>query len=389
MGDVEKQKAAKFLKERDETTRWLEDVLKTRFEKEFFDSVKDGVVLCKLINLVKPGTIPKILPQPKHQLEQRANLNEFIRGCGVLGVPSTDMVTERDFSDNPKLRDERQIVQCLYAIARQAQAHGAGIKQLGATYYKSVEEQERLKEKKVAEQVEAEKKKAVVDTQNRARLQRRETEKENRRSQKIETAKGKMGSRQSSRSYFNTYRDHDSEIDEADLSKLENSKMLFGMDLEHQLYVEGKFDDALENEVLDWLEQIIHEKIDHIWLHLKSGRVLCKIANVILPGSVKKIHAEKIHLKEMENIQSFLKAAGGIGVSKGELFSVDDLYHANNLQAVLKTLVAISVVTNNNRKRYSHVPMLTIAQKPGRKVDKSKFEKEAPEVDESCQCVLF
>lgn len=275
MGDVEKQKAAKFLKERDETTRWLEDVLKTRFEKEFFDSVKDGVVLCKLINLVKPGTIPKILPQPKHQLEQRANLNEFIRGCGVLGVPSTDMVTERDFSDNPKLRDERQIVQCLYAIARQAQAHGAGIKQLGATYYKSVEEQERLKEKKVAEQVHDCVEQCVsylfleviIDRVLRFRLRlrrrrlwlirkiaraynvakrRRKTDavrRSRRPRAKWARANPLAGARNDyftcmlTDSYFNTYRDHDSEIDEADLSKLENSKMLFGMDLEHQLYV--------------------------------------------------------------------------------------------------------------------------------------------------------
>jgi hypothetical protein len=38
-------------------------------------------------------------------------------------------------------------------------------------------------------------------------------------------------------SYFNTFKDHDSDIDEKDLAKLENDKMLFGLDLEHQLHI--------------------------------------------------------------------------------------------------------------------------------------------------------
>jgi hypothetical protein len=41
--------------------------------------------------------------------------------------------------------------------------------------------------------------------------------------------------------------------------------------------------------------------------------------NVILPNSCKKIHQEKIHLKEMENISTFIRAVEGIGVSKGIL----------------------------------------------------------------------
>src|SRR5688572_23096504 len=131
----ERRRSEKISNDRQEATEWIEAVTKSKLTKGFFESLKNGVILCKLINTVKPGTIKIIVQDPKHVMECRANINEFIRGCEVIGVVSIDRVTERDFSDNEKLKDEKQLVQCIFAIARQAQAHGCGMKQLGATYY--------------------------------------------------------------------------------------------------------------------------------------------------------------------------------------------------------------------------------------------------------------
>ncbi|XP_041694001.1 rho guanine nucleotide exchange factor 6 isoform X2 [Coregonus clupeaformis] len=49
-------------------------------------SLKDGVVLCKLMERLVPGSIPKYCQDPRNEADCIANINEFLRGCTSLKV---------------------------------------------------------------------------------------------------------------------------------------------------------------------------------------------------------------------------------------------------------------------------------------------------------------
>ncbi|ETE71298.1 Rho guanine nucleotide exchange factor 7, partial [Ophiophagus hannah] len=46
-------------------------------------SLKDGVVLCRLLDRLLPGTIDKVYPEPRTESECLSNIREFLRACGA------------------------------------------------------------------------------------------------------------------------------------------------------------------------------------------------------------------------------------------------------------------------------------------------------------------
>jgi hypothetical protein len=50
---------------------WLEAVTGLKVEPDFMGGLKNGVVLCTLMNVISPGVIPKFAAKPKHYLEHK------------------------------------------------------------------------------------------------------------------------------------------------------------------------------------------------------------------------------------------------------------------------------------------------------------------------------
>jgi len=77
---------------------------------------------------------------------------------------------------------------------------------------------------------------------------------------------------------------------------------------------------------------------------LKSGKLLCRLINVVRPGMISKIHDAPIPLLERENIQSYLNACAGeyFGIAKHDLFTVSDLYEDKYLLGVIQNLCALA-----------------------------------------------
>lgn len=75
---------------------------------------------------------------------------------------------------------------------------------------------------------------------------------------------------------------------------------------------------------------------------LKDGRVLCKLANKVEPGSIGRINKLKTAYHSMENISNFLKWAESVGVQ--DLFNVDDLQWGQDPNAVIKTLTQLYTI---------------------------------------------
>ena len=62
-----------------EVQKWIEVVLEEPFpeEKLYEDVLKDGVVLCKLMNVLSPGAVPKIATKGAH-FKLVENITKFV-----------------------------------------------------------------------------------------------------------------------------------------------------------------------------------------------------------------------------------------------------------------------------------------------------------------------
>ncbi|KAG8586564.1 hypothetical protein GDO81_005422 [Engystomops pustulosus] len=78
----------------EQTVTWLitlgvlESPKKTISDPEGFlqASLKDGVVLCRLLERLLPGTIDKVYPEPRTEAECLGNIREFLKGCSHFNL---------------------------------------------------------------------------------------------------------------------------------------------------------------------------------------------------------------------------------------------------------------------------------------------------------------
>jgi len=80
---------------------WIEAVIGEQLpnKDDLWPSLKDGLVLCRLMNTIKPNTIKKY-SQPKngklHPLMERENIGLFLEGCWHIGIQSSNMFVVAD-----------------------------------------------------------------------------------------------------------------------------------------------------------------------------------------------------------------------------------------------------------------------------------------------------
>ncbi|XP_041462728.1 myophilin-like isoform X1 [Lytechinus variegatus] len=83
-----------------------------------FDDLKNGVILCKLINSLKPGAVKKVENATKNTFAKRANLESFIQGCKTFGLKDQEVFQVNDLFENKNIP---QFTQCIVALGRYAQ----------------------------------------------------------------------------------------------------------------------------------------------------------------------------------------------------------------------------------------------------------------------------
>ncbi|KYR02890.1 LIM-type zinc finger-containing protein [Tieghemostelium lacteum] len=88
-----------------ESRTWIEAVVGQKFPSDDFQaSVKDGVFLCKLINQIKPGIVPKI-NQQQSDFAKRENLTFFIKAAKQLGLKDTQLFDTNDVYESKRIRN--------------------------------------------------------------------------------------------------------------------------------------------------------------------------------------------------------------------------------------------------------------------------------------------
>ena len=83
----------------------------------------------------------------------------------------------------------------------------------------------------------------------------------------------------------------------------------------------------------------------HAWL--KSGELLCEVANMVSPGAVRKVAHSAMPFKQMENISSYVEACASLGVPAQDLFMTVDLYEGKDVRAVVRNLHSLGRVSQN------------------------------------------
>ncbi|XXQ36119.1 Calponin-homology (CH) domain-containing protein [Plasmodiophora brassicae] len=100
-----------------EAQDWIEQVTAEKFKAGFQESLKSGVILCKLLNRIKPGTVSRINTQSMPFM-QRENISYFLNGCRDLGMRNTDLFDTQDLYENKNIVHVIDSVFSLAAVAR-------------------------------------------------------------------------------------------------------------------------------------------------------------------------------------------------------------------------------------------------------------------------------
>ena len=119
----------------------------------------------------------------------------------------------------------------------------------------------------------------------------------------------------------------------------------YGMTAELAEKKAAKYDPELEREAREWMEAVTGDPVasglQNFHAALKDGTYLCKLINVLQPGSVRKINTSKMAFKMMENIGNFLAACETFGLNKTDIFQTVDLYEAENMPQVVNGIHAL------------------------------------------------
>ncbi|EHB18650.1 Rho guanine nucleotide exchange factor 6 [Heterocephalus glaber] len=105
----------------------LDSPKKTICDPEEFlkSSLKNGVVLCKLINRLIPGSVEKYCLEPQTEANCVSNISEFLKGCVPLQVEVT--VSVMGFKGTSIARDRPAIVDVAHTwpMTQKIHSHGA------------------------------------------------------------------------------------------------------------------------------------------------------------------------------------------------------------------------------------------------------------------------
>uniref|UniRef100_A0A2I9LNU2 Transgelin n=1 Tax=Centruroides hentzi TaxID=88313 RepID=A0A2I9LNU2_9SCOR len=110
-----------------ELLRWLKDVMDIDIDTDgnpdnLYAILKDGQVLCRLINIFQPGSIPeKKINNTKMAFKCMENINNFLDHARRLGVPAEETFQTVDLWEKQNLPS---VCICLQSLARKASKYG-------------------------------------------------------------------------------------------------------------------------------------------------------------------------------------------------------------------------------------------------------------------------
>ncbi|CAF4292137.1 unnamed protein product, partial [Rotaria sp. Silwood2] len=101
-----------------EAQEWIEAVIGEKFPSgSYEDALKDGVILCKLMNRLQPGAIPKFATSGG-AFKLRENISLFQNAARAYGLGDAELFQTIDLFEKHNIP---QVTQCVFALGRNAQ----------------------------------------------------------------------------------------------------------------------------------------------------------------------------------------------------------------------------------------------------------------------------
>eukprot|EP00055_Hartaetosiga_balthica_P018627 m.134947 g.134947 ORF g.134947 m.134947 type:complete len:308 (+) comp9790_c0_seq1:168-1091(+) len=256
----------------------------SKFSGNFQAWLKDGSVLCNLMNALQPGSIKGVYDGGM-AFKQMENISKFLACLPQYGVRVEDAFQTPDLYESVNMST---VQQCIESVRRISE----------------------LKKKGVQVDAQTPTRKQVSLPSGSKKLGEASTP-----AKKVSLASGP------------TYASEQSESAE------------YGDLAERRQKLASKYDKDLEKSLRSWIEEKTGLTLeDDFHAALRDGTALCKLVNALKPGSVARINDSKMAFKQMENINNFLEACKGFGVRTNDLFQTVALYEAENMVQVLQTI---------------------------------------------------
>eukprot|EP01100_Stratorugosa_tubuloviscum_P014893 TRINITY_DN822_c0_g3_i1.p1 TRINITY_DN822_c0_g3~~TRINITY_DN822_c0_g3_i1.p1 ORF type:complete len:515 (-),score=265.02 TRINITY_DN822_c0_g3_i1:73-1617(-) len=352
-----------------EALDWIGNILSEPALTDLFTGLKNGVVLCRLMNKLRPGLIKRFDLNPKHALTERENIQNYLQACKAIGIPSQDIF---EVSDLHQAKLLPQVIQNLFALGRQAQVlSNFDGPQLGVRYAVSMEDQ--VKRSQIKEEEKNEQMKRFRATED-SKVQRRDFLLAKQKSDLLILKREEWERAKRRRKNLG----RPAPIDKEDVAPTDQELLkyynidedalqaVYGMDAEVQQKNRLKYDIQAEEEALDWIEAVTKEKVDDIYKSLRSGVILCRLINCIRPNTVLKINTRALPLMERENIQHFLNACVNLSVPRANVFNISDLYEGKDLGAVVNCVHALgrqtTIISTFNGPYLKQIPRTRILE---------------------------
>jgi hypothetical protein len=392
-----------------EAQQWIETLSRRRFSSSFAASLKDGQALCLLINAIKPGTIARI-ETSNMPFKQMENISNFLRGCRSLGVLEYELFETVDLYEE---KDIGLVVRCIHSLGRTVQTtvpsfRGPHLGVKGGAVGNVADE----KTASAGRVATLETGMTKLSMGSAAVMQRTEVRGVMDPLFGARQA-GDPVSNDVSRMNMGSYGVMDRSA--VDVSKsvtfgadagtgsvgappprptppaasrpapppsrpappstaapkhppapgypepqavrepVGGRGGGFGLDAELERQKQLRYDHGAEAEAREWITAVTGERPRagqgfSEWL--RDGTVLCKLANGIVPNTIRTINQSTMPFKQMENISSYLRACRTFGMSEYDLFETVDLYEDKDIGLVVRQILALGRTIQTTVPRY-------------------------------------
>ncbi|TMW65935.1 hypothetical protein Poli38472_003700 [Pythium oligandrum] len=374
----------------DEARYWVEEITGMEIGDDFGEGLRDGVILCELVNKIHPGVVKRVETKSKMPFKLMENVSGFLRACRAMGVNEFELFETVDLFE---LKDLGLVVRCIHALGRATQKNYPDFKGPTLGVKESSKNERQFSEEQLAEARNAPSfiAQGSVRTMERADVRKAndltfgaEAMRSSHRppppppppsAEKIEmVARARAAPPSPPRSFSRLAQpdgvptpvtgwpsggagwSQSGDSVDAVSNAMANTSVeepspsagLVGLNSSRNL------GPTPEEEAQEWIEAVLGEKFtEPFGESLKDGVKLCNLVNTIKPGIVPKVQVSTMPFKQMENITAFIKACRTIGVMEFDLFETVDLFELKNVDLVVKCLHALGRTIQKTMPEYT------------------------------------